>query len=82
MKWWGNDKSETWVYKQGNDWWMMKPSRKIKDARPRPQNKKRTEEERQKVNWRQVLLSSLFGALIGTGAFFLFLTYFLIKNAL
>ena len=82
MKWWGNDRSETWVYKQGNDWWMMKPSRKIKDARPRPQNKKRTEEEQQKVNWRQVLLSSLFGALIGAGAFFLFLTYFLIKNAL
>jgi hypothetical protein len=81
LKWWGNDKSETWVYKQKDDWLMIKPKKETKfvGALPRRQKEKTT---RGPNIFKTFWASSLIGAGIGFGLFSLVAVYLLIKNAL
>ena len=78
IKWWGKQKEETWAYKQGKDWWIIKPKRKIEPVSLR----KEKIEPKEEVNWSRIWVASLAGAVLGVGVFSLLITYLLLKNAL
>jgi len=75
LKWWGNQKSEVWAFKQNGDWYL------IKNKQNEPQElKKQKSQDLDKINWGQIVASSLIGAALAVGGFFLFLTFILLKN--
>ncbi len=76
VKWWGNEKSETWAFKENGDWYLIKPPKKQSKSK----HKGSVSEENYKINWRQFALSCLIGGILGFSAFCLFLTYILLKN--
>ena len=77
IKWWGSQKGETWAFKQRGDWYLLRP-KKTKSA-PKETKTKLTQPQ---INWRQLAIFCVTGAIIGFAAFSLFLTYILLKNAL
>tara|TARA_X000001382_G_C3139769_1_gene169160 strand:+ start:200 stop:457 length:258 start_codon:yes stop_codon:yes gene_type:complete len=75
LKWWGDQKSEVWAFKQNGDWYL------IKNKQNEPQElKKQKSQDLGKINWGQIVASSLIGAALAVGGFFLFLTFILLKN--
>ena len=74
MKWWGRNKTETWAFKSGNDWWLLRPNKKNKATQSQTQKK-------EQIDWKIFFQSCLFGASIGFAAFCLLLTYLFLKNA-
>lgn len=75
LKWWGSQKSEVWAFKQNGDWYL------IKNKQNEPQElKKQKSQDLGKINWGQIVASSLIGAALAVGGFFLFLTFILLKN--
>ena len=76
IKWWGNQKSETWAYKQNGNWYLIKPRPK-----QNPPSKNKKELDTHRVDWKKIAISCVAGAWIGACAFCLFLAYLLLKNA-
>ena len=77
LKWWGDNRSETWAYKKDGDWWVVKAD-KNKDSAPRREKELKAEKQ---IDWRKAFVASLAGAVLGLGFFCLFLMYLLMKNA-
>ena len=78
IKWWGSQKGEIWAFKQRGDLYLLSP-KKTKSA---PNEETKTKLTQPQINWRQLAIFCVTGAIIGFAAFSLFLTYILLKNAL
>ncbi len=78
IKWWGNQESETWAYKENGDWYLLKSNKQSK-SKGKAKVKKSSKEPQ--INWKQLAFSCVIGAWTAACIFGLSLTYLLLKNA-